>query len=46
MPLRTARVDDEPTIAALCAAAFWEEDCFCRIILPKQGDDPDDMQIL
>jgi hypothetical protein len=45
MPLRTARVEDEPAIATLCTAAFWEEDCFCRVILPKQEDYPDDVQI-
>jgi GNAT superfamily N-acetyltransferase len=45
MPIRLARVEDESTIAALCAAAFWKEDCFCRVVLPKHEEFPDDVKI-
>ncbi|KAF3032400.1 hypothetical protein E8E11_000729 [Didymella keratinophila] len=44
MPIRTICVEDESAIAALCAAAFWGEDCFCRVILPKQ-EFPDDVPV-
>ena len=45
MRIRTAHIEDKPAIAALCAVAFCQEDCFCRVILPKYRKFPDDVRI-
>jgi hypothetical protein len=45
MPIRLARVTDEPAIASLCTAAFWDEDLFGRVIHPRRNEFPDDVKI-
>ncbi|KAF1912972.1 acyl-CoA N-acyltransferase [Ampelomyces quisqualis] len=45
MPVRLAMPQDEPAIAAICAAAFFEEGLFGQLIHPKRHQYPDDVQI-
>jgi GNAT superfamily N-acetyltransferase len=42
MPVRLATPKDEPSIAAICAAAFFEEGLFGQLIHPHRHQYPDD----
>lgn len=45
MHLRPAQHADEPTIARICARAFFDEDLFGRVIHPHRYDFPDDVKV-
>ena len=45
MPIRLATHQDEPAIAALCAAAFFEESLFGQTIHPYRHQYPGDVEI-
>ncbi|OAL03150.1 hypothetical protein IQ06DRAFT_292368 [Phaeosphaeriaceae sp. SRC1lsM3a] len=45
MPVRLATPQDEPYIAAICAAAFFNEPLFGQLIHPLRDQYPDDVQI-
>jgi hypothetical protein len=43
--LRPARYSDHTTLAALCSAAFFEEDLFGRVMHPRRHEFPDDVAL-
>ncbi|KAJ8116806.1 hypothetical protein OPT61_g1852 [Boeremia exigua] len=45
MHLRAALPADEPSMAAICTRAFFNDDLFGRVIHPERATYPDDVQI-